>query len=48
MLISGKERQRYDCQLVLKELGERGQQKLREASVSSWAPGASVLRPCTT
>jgi molybdopterin-synthase adenylyltransferase len=33
MLISGKERQRYDCQLVLKELGERGQQKLREAAV---------------
>ncbi len=33
MLISGKERLRYDCQLVLKELGERGQQKLRDASV---------------
>ena len=33
MRISGKERLRYDCQLVLKELGERGQQKLREASV---------------
>ena len=33
MLISGKERQRYDCQLVLQELGERGQQQLREAAV---------------
>lgn len=33
MLISGNERQRYDCQLVLKEVGERGQQRLREAAV---------------
>jgi molybdopterin/thiamine biosynthesis adenylyltransferase len=33
MLISGGERQRYDCQLVLKEVGERGQDKLRRASV---------------
>ncbi len=33
MLISGEERQRYDCQLVLREVGESGQQKLRDASV---------------
>ncbi len=33
MLISGHERQRYDCQLVLKDVGERGQAKLRGASV---------------
>ena len=29
MLISGNERLRYDCQLVLKDVGERGQDKLR-------------------
>lgn len=33
MRISGSERQRYDCQLVLKEVGERGQDALRKASV---------------
>jgi len=33
MLINGRERQRYDCQLVLKEVGERGQDQLRRASV---------------
>ncbi|MEI6451407.1 MAG: ThiF family adenylyltransferase [Actinomycetes bacterium] len=33
MLISGTERLRYDCQLVLKEVGERGQDKLRKGSV---------------
>lgn len=33
MLISGGDRLRYDCQLVLKDVGERGQQKLRDASV---------------
>ena len=33
MLISGGERVRYDCQLVLGEIGERGQDKLRHASV---------------
>jgi molybdopterin/thiamine biosynthesis adenylyltransferase len=33
MLIRGEERQRYDCQLVLKEIGERGQDKLRGGSV---------------
>jgi molybdopterin/thiamine biosynthesis adenylyltransferase len=31
--ISGHERQRYDCQLVLKEVGERGQDALRSGSV---------------
>jgi len=31
--ISGHERQRYDCQLVLKEVGERGQDALRRGSV---------------
>ncbi len=33
MLISGHDRLRYDCQLVLKDVGERGQDKLRGASV---------------
>jgi len=33
VLISGGDRLRYDCQLVLKDVGERGQQKLRDASV---------------
>src|SRR5665811_2377674 len=33
MLISGNERLRYDCQLVLKDVGERGQDKLRKGSV---------------
>ena len=33
MRISGQERQRYDCQLVLKEVGERGQDALRAGSV---------------
>jgi adenylyltransferase/sulfurtransferase len=33
VLIRGEERQRYDCQLVLKEVGERGQDKLRGGSV---------------
>jgi adenylyltransferase/sulfurtransferase len=33
MLIEGHERLRYDCQLVLKEVGERGQEKLRHSSV---------------
>jgi molybdopterin/thiamine biosynthesis adenylyltransferase len=33
VLISGHERLRYDCQLVLKDVGERGQDKLRGASV---------------
>jgi molybdopterin/thiamine biosynthesis adenylyltransferase len=33
MLISGAQRVRYDCQLALGELGEAGQQKLRDAAV---------------
>jgi len=33
VLIRGEERQRYDCQLVLKELGEHGQDMLRGGSV---------------
>ncbi len=33
MRISGRDRQRYDCQLVLKEVGERGQEALRNGSV---------------
>jgi adenylyltransferase/sulfurtransferase len=33
VLITGAERSRYDCQLVLKEVGERGQQALRQARV---------------
>jgi molybdopterin/thiamine biosynthesis adenylyltransferase len=33
VLIRGEERQRYDCQLVLKEVGESGQDKLRRGSV---------------
>ena len=33
MLISGQTGCRYDCQLVLKDVGERGQDKLRHASV---------------
>jgi molybdopterin/thiamine biosynthesis adenylyltransferase len=46
MLISGKERLRYDCQLVLKDVGERGQEKLRGASVlvvGAGGLGAPVL-----
>jgi molybdopterin-synthase adenylyltransferase len=46
MLISGKERARYDCQLVLREIGERGQDKLREGSVlvvGAGGLGAPVL-----
>jgi molybdopterin/thiamine biosynthesis adenylyltransferase len=43
MLISGGERQRYDCQLVLKEVGERGQDQLRRASVL--VVGAGGLGP---
>jgi molybdopterin/thiamine biosynthesis adenylyltransferase len=33
VLISGGDRLRYDCQLVLKDVGERGQERLRHASV---------------
>lgn len=33
MRVSARERQRYDCQLVLREVGERGQQALRAGSV---------------
>lgn len=33
MRISGHERQRYDCQLVLREIGEQGQEALRQGSV---------------
>ena len=33
MRISGPERRRYDCQLVLRGLGERGQEALRSGSV---------------
>ena len=46
MLISGHERQRYDCQLVLKEVGERGQDALRAGSalvVGAGGLGAPVL-----
>ena len=46
VLISGRERQRYDCQLVLKDVGERGQEKLRNASVlvvGAGGLGAPVL-----
>jgi len=46
MLISGTERQRYDCQLVLKDIGERGQDKLRKSSVlvvGAGGLGAPVL-----
>jgi len=46
MLISGKERLRYDCQLVLKDVGERGQEKLRRGSVlvvGAGGLGAPVL-----
>src|SRR5665647_1587235 len=46
MLISGKERLRYDCQLVLKDVGERGQDKLRKGSVlvvGAGGLGAPVL-----
>jgi len=46
MLISGKERLRYDCQLVLKDVGERGQDKLRRGSVlvvGAGGLGAPVL-----
>ena len=45
-MISGDERQRYDCQLVLKEVGERGQEKLRDAAVlvvGAGGLGAPVL-----
>ena len=44
--ISGQERQRYDCQLVLKEVGERGQDALRAGSalvVGAGGLGAPVL-----
>lgn len=46
MRISGHERQRYDCQLVLKEVGERGQEALRKGSVlvvGAGGLGAPVL-----
>jgi molybdopterin-synthase adenylyltransferase len=44
--ISGPERQRYDCQLVLKEVGERGQAALRAGSalvVGAGGLGAPIL-----
>jgi len=44
--ITGHERQRYDCQLVLKEVGERGQDALRRGSVlvvGAGGLGAPVL-----
>jgi adenylyltransferase/sulfurtransferase len=44
--ISGQERRRYDCQLVLKEVGERGQEALRHGSVlvvGAGGLGAPVL-----
>jgi molybdopterin/thiamine biosynthesis adenylyltransferase len=46
VLISGGDRLRYDCQLVLKDVGERGQEKLRNASVlvvGAGGLGAPVL-----
>ncbi|HET6474535.1 MAG TPA: HesA/MoeB/ThiF family protein [Thermoleophilia bacterium] len=46
MRISGQERQRYDCQLVLREIGERGQNALRAGSalvVGAGGLGAPVL-----
>jgi len=46
MLISGRERLRYDCQLVLKDVGEQGQDKLRRGSVlvvGAGGLGAPVL-----
>jgi len=46
VLISGHERLRYDCQLVLKDVGERGQDKLRKGSVlvvGAGGLGAPVL-----
>ena len=46
MRISGHERQRYDCQLVLKEVGESGQAALRAGSVlvvGAGGLGAPVL-----
>ena len=46
MRISGHERRRYDCQLVLKEVGERGQQAIRDAAVlvvGAGGLGAPVL-----
>ena len=46
MRISGGERLRYDCQLVLKDVGERGQELLRRASVlvvGAGGLGAPVL-----
>ena len=46
MRISGVERQRYDCQLVLEEIGERGQDALRRGSVlvvGAGGLGAPVL-----
>ena len=46
MRISGQERQRYDCQLVLKDIGERGQDALRAGSVlvvGAGGLGAPVL-----
>lgn len=46
MRITGRERQRYDCQLVLKDIGERGQDALRAGSVvvvGAGGLGAPVL-----
>jgi molybdopterin-synthase adenylyltransferase len=46
VLISGGARLRYDCQLVLEAVGERGQEKLRRASVlvvGAGGLGAPVL-----
>jgi molybdopterin-synthase adenylyltransferase len=46
VLIRGPERQRYDCQLVLSEVGERGQDALRSGSalvVGAGGLGAPVL-----
>jgi adenylyltransferase/sulfurtransferase len=44
--ISGRERQRYDCQLVLRDIGERGQDAIRNGSVlvvGAGGLGAPVL-----
>jgi adenylyltransferase/sulfurtransferase len=46
VLIGGDERRRYDCQLVLKEVGERGQDALRSGSalvVGAGGLGAPIL-----
>lgn len=46
MSVAGDERGRYDCQLVLEEVGERGQEALRNASVlvvGAGGLGAPVL-----